>query len=142
MDNSNDQIQVLQEWADWFKERKAEDVQIHDLRGISDVADGALVLTALNPRHMNFMADEAMQMAKSKNESLYLADGLDSNGWIALDFSSFFIHIFLPETRLQYKLEDLWNKLRDLQRRRLEAEKLAEKAEEEEGEEGEEGSKK
>ncbi|MBF0196700.1 MAG: ribosome silencing factor [Planctomycetes bacterium] len=101
---------TVQEWNTWLDENKAEDVQFVDLRGHSDITDAIIVLTVNNTRHMAHLSEDAMRFAKARGEGLIAADGLDSREWVVLDFGIYMVHIFLPETRAQYSIEDFWDK--------------------------------
>lgn len=92
----------------WLEEQKAEEVQMIDVTGVSDVVDHMVVATALNTRHIAHLSEDAMRYAKTIEASMISADGLDGREWVVLDFGAYMIHLMLPETRLHINLEEHW----------------------------------
>ena len=46
---------------------------------------------------------------KQLGERPYNYDGYGNSEWIVIDYGTIYAHIFLPECRERYKLEELWN---------------------------------
>ena len=45
---------------------------------------------------------------KGANSKPFAIDGLRNAEWVAMDYSDILVHVFLPETRDFYNLENLW----------------------------------
>ena len=99
---------IIKSWCQWLEENKAEDVQVIQLKEVSDIVDDMIVATALNTRHMAHLSEDAMRHAKTIDVSLWSADGLDGREWVVLDFGDYMIHLMLPETRLTINFEEHW----------------------------------
>lgn len=97
--------QLEKDWTAWLAERKAEDIEIIELNGASDVTDSVLVATALNSRHIAHLAEDAMRYGKELNVSLIAGDGLEGREWIVLDYGVYMIHLMLPEVRARIDIE-------------------------------------
>ena len=104
---------AVRRWMSWLEEQQAENILWFDLRGLSDLTDDAIIASGRNVRHLEHLSSEAMTWAKARGEGLYSADGLSGSGsgWRVLDFGPLMIHLFLPEIRVHYGLEEFWQKL-------------------------------
>ena len=90
-------------------DKKAEDVVILDVRGISSFADFFVIMSGRSTRHVQGLAqavDEALRHKKISNES---TEGLTEGHWVLLDYNDVVVHIFYSETRGFYDLEGLWH---------------------------------
>lgn len=78
-----------------------------DLTAHPSLADTMLVLSATSNRHAHTLAEKTLKLLKSHNHKPK-TDGLSTANWIAIDAGAVVIHIFLPEVREYYKIEDIW----------------------------------
>ncbi len=91
-------------------EKQAEDIvalEVADLVGYTDVL---LICTARNERLAKAIHDEVHEQLKHGPEALLPArsEGIGENRWILLDYLGCVLHIFIPETRERYRLDQLW----------------------------------
>jgi ribosome-associated protein len=89
-------------------DKKAEDVVILDLRGISPVADFFVVCTGNSEPHLKAIADNISMSMREKGLRPHGRDGYAPSRWIVMDFSDVMVHIFHPDLREHYDLERLW----------------------------------
>lgn len=54
------------------------------------------------------LADAAIEQVKNKFDLIGRIEGLPAYGWVLVDFGDVILHIFSPERRQYYRLEDLW----------------------------------
>ena len=90
------------------RDRHCTDVLVLDLRGISPVTDYYVIVTGTSDRQMRAVADELAEAAGENGLRLYNAAGMNSGGWILLDFVDVVAHIFDEEHRRYYDLELIW----------------------------------
>ena len=88
--------------------KKAHDVTILDLRGITSFADYFIICTGSNARQNQAISDEIHLKLKELGELPLSLEGYNNAEWILMDYGDFLIHIFLPATRDYYELERLW----------------------------------
>ena len=88
--------------------KKAEDVIILDVRKVSTVADFFLICTGTSEPHLKAIADEIARRLRDEGMRPRHRDGYPPSRWIVMDFNDVLIHIFHPELRQRYSLEDLW----------------------------------
>ena len=90
-------------------DKKATDITLLDLRGLSDVCDYFLICTAANARMLSSIVDEIEEKVKKNTGIGPLShEGRAGASWVLLDYASVVVHAFLPETRDYYRLERLW----------------------------------
>lgn len=88
-------------------EKKAEDIKILDLKGITDIADHFVIATGNGGLHVKAIADH-IRDESSASEKPWHIEGYDNLKWVLLDYVDVVIHIFEKETRDYYDIERLW----------------------------------
>lgn len=89
-------------------DRKALDLVILDVHGLSSVTDYFLVCSGRSTTHLRSIADAIREEMKAADERLLHGEGAPESGWMLLDYGNVLMHVFLEETRLYYALERLW----------------------------------
>jgi ribosome-associated protein len=100
--------------------KKAEDPVLLDMRDLVAYTDFLVIVTARNERQARAIVDEVRLVVK--REEGVLPGGIDGGGdagWTILDYLDVVLHVFTPEARDRYQLEELW---RDAPRLELELE--------------------
>lgn len=90
-------------------EKKAEDVLVLDMRELVAYTDFLAICTARNERQARAIVDEVR--VQVKRDSGLLPGGMDAGGeagWTILDYLDCVLHVFTPEARERYGLEELW----------------------------------
>ena len=92
------------------EEKLATDVAILDMRSVCDYTDYFVIATGANARQTKAIHDEVLVRLKADNRILLRSTGgLPEATWIVDDYLDVVLHVFTPETREHYRLEDLWN---------------------------------
>jgi ribosome-associated protein len=89
-------------------DKKAEDVQLLDLREGSAFTDFFIICTGTNVRQVQAIADGVEEAMRKKGIRASLVEGYDRAEWILVDFFDFIVHVFTPSTREFYALDRLW----------------------------------
>jgi ribosome-associated protein len=91
------------------QEKLAEDVVILDMRPVCSFTDYFVIASGRNPRQTASIWDEVHGRMK-KDHALIprSADGTREGTWILADYLDVVLHVFTPEAREFYKLEELW----------------------------------
>ncbi len=90
-------------------DRKAEDVVILDLRGISSFTDCFVIMSGRSTRHVQGLAETVDAELTSKRIKNTLTEGLNEGHWVLLDYEDVVVHIFYHEDRKFYDIEGLWH---------------------------------
>ena len=90
-------------------EKLAEDVVILDMRPVCVYTDFFVLATGRNARQTQAIHDEVHGRLKQEAKLLPRAiDGAAEGDWIIADYLDVVLHVFTPDTREFYRLEDLW----------------------------------
>jgi ribosome-associated protein len=100
-------------------DRKAERPVVLDMRQLTAYADTFIILSGRSDRQVRSIAESIVHALKSTGEQPLGVEGLDDGNWVLIDCNDAIVHVFDPDTRLQYDLERLW---RDAPRLDLEIE--------------------
>jgi ribosome-associated protein len=103
-------IELARLCAGYADDKKAEDILILDVRGLSPMTDYYVVCTATSSPHLRAVRDEvADQMKVEHGVPALVSDGALESQWLVLGYSDVMVHVFTREKREFYALEDLWN---------------------------------
>lgn len=88
-------------------------VQSYDLRKSSAPSEFTLIASGTSTRHTTALAEHLIKEVKKDfgvwPESL---EGQNEGRWVVVDYGALIIHVFYDYVRQEYKLEDLWTKIR------------------------------
>jgi ribosome-associated protein len=92
-----------------LEDKKATDIVILDVRGMTSYADYFVVASGESDRQVSAMA-EHVQVKLKEQEGLRTigTEGTETGQWVLLDFGEVVAHLFFTETRSFYDLEGLW----------------------------------
>ncbi|VBB06800.1 ribosomal silencing factor during starvation [Lucifera butyrica] len=99
-------------------DKKARDIVILDMQGISSVTDFFVICSANSTTQVAAIADNIEEKLSEKGINPLHKEGYREAHWILLDYGTCVVHIFIEEDRNFYNLERLWG---DAQSRSYEA---------------------
>ena len=104
----NQQLRVI---ADAILDKKGEDVISIDLRPLGTaITDHFVICTGTSTMQVSAIADSVREYVQEHaGVKPYNYDGYQNSQWIVLDYGTIYVHVFLPEYRDLYKLEQLWS---------------------------------
>ena len=90
-------------------DKKATDILVLDLSGLSDICDYFLICTAQNRPQMDAVVDGIREKV-AKNCELHpiSSEGRQGANWVLIDYGATVVHVFRPESREYFRLERLW----------------------------------
>jgi len=89
-------------------EKKAKDVMVIDLRGLSSVTDYFVICTGDSDIQVQAIALHLKDKLKESGFDLLRMEGYMHAQWVLLDYGDFVVHVFHHEARAFYSLERLW----------------------------------
>ena len=95
----------------WLKEKKAENIRIYDVQEKCDYTDIVVVCEGSADVHNKAIANYMVEMAKKNNLRILSKEGIDDGHGVLLDIGDLIVHIFLPETRDYYNIDELLAKI-------------------------------
>lgn len=90
-------------------EKKASNVQVIDITGISIMSDFFIVASASNINHVHSLADYVEDELRKVGVHFNHMEGFKSGNWILMDYGDVIVHIFDDSSRDFYDLEHIWN---------------------------------
>jgi len=98
--------------VDAIAERLGSDIVMLDMQGVSLLADYFIICNAESKPQFNAILDEVETQVKAVGRRRLHVEGKADSGWVLLDYNHVVVHIFNPELRAYYDLEDLWKEAR------------------------------
>ena len=89
-------------------DKKAQDALVLDLRHTPAFTDFFFLCSGQNARQVQAIADAIEQALRARGIRPSHIEGYERAEWILMDFFSFIVHVFTPQTRAFYSLERLW----------------------------------
>lgn len=89
-------------------DKKAADVVVLDLRNTPAFTDFFVLCSGQNQRQVKAIADAIEEALRATKVRPAHVEGYDRAEWVLMDFFSFIVHVFTPQTRAFYSLERLW----------------------------------
>ena len=95
--------------VDALEDKKAEDIVVLDLAGISSFTDFFVICSATSEPQLKAIANEIeTRLKEDRGLRAAAIDGFPASQWIVLDYLEVVVHIFHRDKRAFYSLEDLW----------------------------------
>ena len=89
-------------------DNRAKDVVLLDLRGGTPLVDFFVIASATSQRQSRAIVSEIEREMKKRGERKLGVEGAESGRWALIDYGDFVVHVFSPEARLYYRLEEIW----------------------------------
>lgn len=99
--------------VDSILDKKGSDILLLDLREQAIFTDYFLLCNGDSDRQLQALAEGITETAKKVGDVLpWGVEGDAESGWVLVDYGDIIIHIFSPEKRAYYNLEELWSHAR------------------------------
>jgi ribosome-associated protein len=91
------------------EENRGKDIVVLDLRELTPMFDYFIVASGTSRRQLHAMSEEIDHALEDRMGDKRLGiEGYEESRWILLDYGDLVIHLFEPETREYYAIEELW----------------------------------
>ncbi len=107
--NRPDSAEFAAEAGRLIRDRHCEDVLLLDVSGLSQVCDYVLIASGTSDRQMKSVADEVADLGDEMTFPAFRKSVDTDATWIVVDFVTVVLHLFEPQRRAYYDLEDLWS---------------------------------
>ncbi len=104
-------INITQLITEGIQERKGRGISIVDLSHIESAATQQFIICeGSSTMQVSAIADSVRDyLRENAGIKPYNYDGYQNSQWIVIDYGETLVHVFLPETRSLYNLEELWS---------------------------------
>ena len=92
-----------------LEDKKGEDIVLLDLKELGIFTDYFVLCTGTSDRMLNALADGVVEDVHKKNRRKGRKEGLARDGWLVVDYGEVVVHLFSPDQRDYYSLEELWD---------------------------------
>ena len=99
---------LLQSVVQFLDDKKAINIKVLDLSGLSTISDSFVIATGANRPHLKSLFEGLQLELKSKGLFEFDRTGIPDSGWLIIDIQGVMIHLFDEEQRSYYDLELLW----------------------------------
>jgi ribosome-associated protein len=89
-------------------DNKARDVVVLDMRGITPLYDFFVLATGTSRRQIHTIAEEVDASLRAVGDRRLTIEGYEASKWVVQDYGDVVVHVFDPDTRGYYALEELW----------------------------------
>ncbi len=103
-----DSDQLARKAAVLCLEKKAHDVCLMDLRGLTGMTDFFVVCHGDSDVQVKAIADSVLEGIRKEGIRIWHCEGYEHRSWILMDYVDVVVHIFRKEERMFYNLERLW----------------------------------
>jgi ribosome-associated protein len=93
-----------------LENKKGEDILLLDIRELAPFADFFIICSGTSDRMLAALADTAIEATHKDYHIKGRIEGQPEDGWLLVDFGDVVLHLFSPDRREYYQLEDLWSK--------------------------------
>ncbi|HIV97911.1 MAG TPA: ribosome silencing factor [Candidatus Agathobaculum stercoravium] len=90
-------------------EKKAQDIQVLQVERLTELTEYFVICSATSTTQVKSLADNVEWRLKYDHETVvHHTEGYESAQWMLLDYGCVVLHVFMPEARKFYNLENLW----------------------------------
>lgn len=102
---------LVQAIVEGIQEKKGKSIIHVDMSGIEyAAAQGFVICNGNSSMQVDAIADSIREYVEEKTGVRpYNYDGYQNSEWIVIDYGTIYAHVFLPDVRERYRLEQLWN---------------------------------
>jgi ribosome-associated protein len=90
------------------EDNKGKDILVLDMRGITPLYDFMILATGSSRRQIHTITEEIDAFLKSEGEKRQSIEGYQQSRWVVQDYGDILVHVFDPDARSYYALEELW----------------------------------
>ena len=90
------------------RDHKARDIVVLDMRGLHPLYDYFIICTGTSRRQIHTLAEEIDDAMRGVGDRRMGIEGYQASKWVVEDYGDLLVHVFDPDTRAYYSLEELW----------------------------------
>jgi ribosome-associated protein len=96
------------------EDNRGTDIVILDMRELTSIFDYFVIVSGTSRRQLHAMSEEIDRVLAEKGDLRLGIEGYGESRWILLDYGDVVVHLFEPETRAYYALEQLWGQAKSV----------------------------
>lgn len=101
-------LEAAQLCAEAAEDKKALNILILDLRGLTYITDYFVICSGSNTTQVGAIADNVAQVLAKAGIRPSHVEGESEASWVLMDYGDVVVHVFEEQARIYYSLEKLW----------------------------------
>ncbi len=93
---------------DTLEDKKGEDIILIDIKDVASFTDYFVICTGTSSRMLDALAKSVAEAIREKHRKKGRIEGASQDGWLVVDYGDVVLHLFSPDQRDYYRLEELW----------------------------------
>jgi ribosome-associated protein len=89
-------------------ENKGQNIQVLDMRPITRLYDFFVLITGTSRRQIHTLSEEIDAALSRAGDTRLSIEGYEASKWVVQDYGDVVVHVFDPDARQYYALEELW----------------------------------
>lgn len=103
---------LLQKIEKILESKKGIDIKHMEIKDVTTIADYFVIASGTSSTHIKSLADNVEYELKKDGIYPNKIEGYETGTWILMDYGDVVLHIFTEQERENYKIEDLWNEMK------------------------------
>ena len=104
-----DNLAIAHTVVDTLEDKLGEDILLLDIREVSTIADYFVICSGTSDRMLDALADAVQRAVRTQHHVRPRLEGDPRTGWVLADYGGVIVHLFAPDRRDFYQLEELWS---------------------------------
>jgi ribosome-associated protein len=102
-------LDIARSIIETLEDHKGENILLLDIHDVAIFTDYFIICTGTSDRMIDSLSNAVREAAKQKHNIIARTEGKSSEGWDVVDLGDIVVHLFSPDQRDYYKLEELWS---------------------------------
>ena len=102
-------LELAHKIAEALEDKKGEDILLLDIKDIASFTDYFILCNGTSDRMLDALAKGVLEATKKDYKKKSRVEGQAQEGWLLLDYGDVIVHLFSPDMRERYDLEELWS---------------------------------
>jgi ribosome-associated protein len=91
-----------------LEEKQGENILLLDIREVTTISDYFIICSGTSDRMLDALASAVQRELRTTHNIRTRIEGDPKTGWILADYGGVILHLFAPDRRDYYRLEELW----------------------------------
>lgn len=92
-----------------LEDKLGEDILLLDIRAVAPLADYFVICSGTSDRMLGALENAVQREVKTKHKIRPRVEGSPGDGWVLADYGDVIVHLFSPDRRDFYRIEELWS---------------------------------
>ena len=103
-----DALEFARTLVEVLEDKKAEEILLLNLKDVAPFTDYFVICNGTSNRMIKALMDSAREEIRKEYKVKTKVEGEAEGGWLLADYGDVILHVFSPEQREFYNLEELW----------------------------------